>query len=1087
MENFRLVREKLEAFIRKYYFNLILKGALLFLATGLLYFLLTVSLEYFLWLGVTGRTILFWSFIAVQVILLIVFVGLPLFKLLKLSEGINQFQASQIIGKHFPEVNDKLTNLLQLEKDSRKSDLLFASIEQRSKQLYPIPFLNAIDLKKNRYYLRYVLFPVLIIAGLIVAGKAELITGSFHRIADYNTAYEKPAPFSFIVQNNELKVREDESFLLQVKIVGDYFPENVQIETEGNTGFMKQNSPGVFEYKFDNLKEDTEFHLNSNNIRSQTYNIAIVKVPRLLELQISLDYPSYTGVSDETISGTGNLTVPEGTRVKWNFSTRNTSEVWFRIGDSLQRIPIKAENAALQKTLSTNLEYSVSTSNAAVQDFEQLQYAIEVVKDEFPEIDVMSRTDSLDADIQYFKGSVSDDYGLIKLELVYAIDANSEELMTVPIPVSKVNFDEFVYTFPGNIALEEGQSYTYFFRVYDNDGFNGAKSARSSEYTFRKKTSEEIENEQLQQQSETIKDLGQELQEFDKSEDELEELSRLEKENEELNYNEKKKLEEFLKRQERQNEMMKNYSEKLKESFDKNAEENDSKMNKELSRRMEENEERLQQNEELLKELEKYSEKIDKEDLGEKLDELSKKNKNSKRSLEQLLELTKRYYVEEKKQKLARDLEKLAEEQEELSKESDNSSEKQEELNEKFRDFQEEMDGLEKENKDLKKPQELGREKVDEESIKQEQENAKQDLQNNVNSEAKKKQEKAAEKMKEMSAKMQQMAMQQDMQQLEVDADVLRQILDNLIVFSFEQEDLLDVFKQIDQANPRYAGSLKKQSELRENFNHIDDSLYTLALRNPMINEKITEKLTDVNFDLEKSIDRLSDNQVPQGTSSQQYVVTGANDLANLLDGILGSMQEMMANPQSGSGEGENEFQLQDIIEQQQKLQDKMQEGMESKPGEIEKESTERGQEGQESGEGENGKIYEIFKEQQMLRMQMEKMLQENGIDPNASPTKEMEEIEEDLLDKGMSPETMKRMEQLQYELIKFDKAVKLQGQDEKRRSETNVNHYRNSLNGQLDRAKEYFNSTEILNRQILPLRQIYRQKVKDYFGKGRD
>jgi hypothetical protein len=86
-----------------------------------------------------------------------------------------------------------------------------------------------------------------------------------------------------------------------------------------------------------------------------------------------------------------------------------------------------------------------------------------------------------------------------------------------------------------------------------------------------------------------------------------------------------------------------------------------------------------------------------------------------------------------------------------------------------------------------------------------------------------------------------------------------------------------------------------------------------------------------------------------------------------------------------------------------------------------------------------------------------------------------------------MDPQSLKRMQQLQYDLLKFEKAKQLQGEDDKRRSETNSNEYKNPLKDQIDRAKEYFNSTEILNRQALPLRQIYKDKVREYFGKGRD
>ncbi|MBT8296465.1 MAG: hypothetical protein KJO51_08615, partial [Gramella sp.] len=401
MENFGLVQQKLEAFIRKYYVNLILKGSILFVAIGLLYFLLMVSLEYFFWLSSTGRSILFWFFILLEILQRLIFVLIRLFKILKISGGIDQFQASEIIGFHFPEVSDKLTNLLQLKNDKNRSDLLIASIDQRSKELTPIPFSKAIDLKDNKRFLPYVIFPVIIVLALIIAGKSEVITKSFNRISNYNTAYVKPAPFSFVILNDELKAREGENFKFQVRTVGDFNPESVQLLMEGNETFMKQTAPGIFEYTFSDLSEDLNFKLLANEVGSPQYILKVIKVPKLLNFEMELDYPSYTGLNDENISGTGNVTIPEGTVIKWNFLTRNTKTINFKTPDTLLEIKVKDGKTSLSKQLRGNLPYSVSSSNDLVNDFENLEYSVKVIKDEFPEIKIVSEKDSLNSDIQY--------------------------------------------------------------------------------------------------------------------------------------------------------------------------------------------------------------------------------------------------------------------------------------------------------------------------------------------------------------------------------------------------------------------------------------------------------------------------------------------------------------------------------------------------------------------------------------------------------------------------------------------------------------------------------------------------------------
>ena len=124
LNNFKTIQSKLEKFIRKYYTNELIKGIILFFSIGLLYLLITLLIEHFLWLNPTGRTILFWLFVIVEVVLFTNFIAIPLSKLLKLQKGINFEKASRIIGEHFPEVNDKLLNVLQLNESQSQSELL---------------------------------------------------------------------------------------------------------------------------------------------------------------------------------------------------------------------------------------------------------------------------------------------------------------------------------------------------------------------------------------------------------------------------------------------------------------------------------------------------------------------------------------------------------------------------------------------------------------------------------------------------------------------------------------------------------------------------------------------------------------------------------------------------------------------------------------------------------------------------------------------------------------------------------------------------------------------------------------------------
>ena len=95
----------------------------------------------------------------------------PLKALYRIERNFSKEEAAKIIGKHFTEVEDKLLNLLQLSSLSNsQNELINASIQQKSKQLTPIPFLKAIDFSENKQHLKYAIVPVSILLLLFFSG-----------------------------------------------------------------------------------------------------------------------------------------------------------------------------------------------------------------------------------------------------------------------------------------------------------------------------------------------------------------------------------------------------------------------------------------------------------------------------------------------------------------------------------------------------------------------------------------------------------------------------------------------------------------------------------------------------------------------------------------------------------------------------------------------------------------------------------------------------------------------------------------------------------------------------------------------------
>ena len=1121
MEGYQIITEKLRHFTRKYYRSELLKGSILFFSLGCIYFFITLFIESFLWLQPLARTALFWTFIIVETYLSVQFILKPILKLIGLQKGISFQESSRIIGNHFPEIQDKLLNILQLKEDPNPSDLLLASIAQKAAEIQPIPFINAVDLTKNKKYLKYAIVPIVIGVITVFSGSTAALTQSFDRVVNHRTAFTPPAPFAFYIANDSLKVIQGNPFTLRIQTKGTARPEEVKIVFQQQEYVLKKQNETTFTHMFSQVETPLTFYLKANGVQSSNHSLEVVKTPTILNVFMELNYPNYLGRKNEIIQNTGNHVLPEGTQVQWNVKAATTDTVSFITKAKRNSFtPISKMDFVFTKQIVKPISYTITSSNTPLKDYEQLEFSLDIVKDEFPAIHVVTNIDSISRGPAQFAGQISDDYGLQKLQLVYYEKENPANKQILDFTISNENIQSFYYQFPEDFSLQTGVNYELFFQVFDNDGFNGSKKTKSETYQYRQKTVIEIEEELLLEQKNTLNNLEKSLSENQNQQQELVKIQQEIQRKKKGSWNDQKKVQTFLKRQQEYKKRIQRQTEKLQENLsEKKAQSEALQEKKEVLKNRIHELKKLDKQQKLLDEIAKIAEKLNKEDFLRKAKELAQQNKQQERSLERTLELVKRFYVEQKAMQIANKLEALSKNQEALAKKKDSVLLKQTAIKTAFEAINKELDTLAKDNQNLKEPLELPDTEDEKEAIKEALQKSEEKLSKKTPAAAEKSQQKAAQKMKEMSAKMQQAMMDMEMDSMEENLDDLRKILENLVTFSFKQEQLINRFDEISTAHPSFGSSLKKQNELRTYFEHIDDSLYVLSMRLPKISTKIQDDLSSAHYNLAQTLENFSENRFTDGVSNQRYVMTATNNLADYLSNMLTNIKKSMSM-KLGKGKGAGVgFSLPDIIKKQGALSEKMKEGMKkgAKPGENQgkegaKKPGEKGSPGEKGDKGKTGKagendtkgnnsssgsqsedldgaLYQIFKEQQLLRQQLEEAIKENeGSAPNGNLSakkvlKTMEQLENEILANGFNSQTLQKMQQLAYELLKLDKAALEQGRENKRKSSVNRALMKSNKKKELEFKKLFYNQTEILNRQSLPLQQNFKKKVREYFS----
>jgi hypothetical protein len=1105
-ESFDILLGKIEVFIRKYYKNQLLKGLILGLGITTLFFLLSSLTEYFGEYNSSIRTFLFYLNALLILGVFLKFIIVPLAGLFKLGKRISHENAAEIIGNHFTEVRDKLINTLQLkqklETDSENTALLLAGIDQKIAEIKPVPFTSAIDLKANLKHLRYAGIPLIVILFLLIAAP-EVITESSKRIIAYNQAFDPVAPFQFSVISKDLKVAALEDFMLDVQVSGSELPKEVYIEVEGTRFLCTPEGKRNFNYQFKNVKQNIPFRLYADGFYSKPYELISLPNPVLVGFDVYLDYPAYTGMADEMIKNSGNINIPQGTTVKWVFKTDDTRELAINFDHGIEKLTLSGDGSGEYSRQFLNGEqYSIKTSNEFLQGKNQMQYAVSVKADEYPSISVEEEKDSLLGNQFLFKGKVEDDYGISSLKFMLK-KPNEAKAIGTAIPFNQSYASSFFF-WEADFSMYElkpGDEIEYWFEVWDNDGVNGSKSSRTQKRVYRNPSEDELKQMRDAQTNSIKTDLTETIKDAKKLQKELDELNRKLLEKKEMNWQDKNKAKELLDKQKQLEAEIKNLQQEIKQNNDIFSKEKDDQM-LEKQRQIEELLDQVLSDEmkEKLKQLEEMMKNLDKNQLREEMQKLKQDNKDVEKELDRTLELFKQMELEQKMKDAIDKLDDLQKKQDELADKSlkkdesqDNLKKQQDSLNKAFDALQKDLDDIEKKNQDLENPMEMEKTDQKEQEIEQEMKNSSDQLQKKNGGKASKSQKSASQKMQQMKEQMEQQMQENESESLEEDVSKIREILENLVQLSFDQERLMKQLGKTSPTNPLYVKITAEQKRLKDVAYAIEDSLFALSKRVEEIQSIVNREIGKVNNELDRTIEFLAERQTAQANGRQQMAMTSINNLALLLSEVSDQMQQQLAqqqqqqkqgngsckkpgnNKKPGSGKpsvGAMRQMQQQLNEQLEKMKSEM-----GKPG--------KGKDGKSGSE----QLAKMAAQQEMLRNQLQKIMNEMLRDGDGGNTgnlksimNKMEQTETDIVNKNISQETLKRQQEIMTRLLEAERAEQERDQDDKRESNENNMDFKRNQKEFEQYMKQINSETESLKTISPQMKPYYKYLVKEYF-----
>lgn len=1012
------LKQKLNAYIRAFYGQRVLRGLIFWVGLSLVSYLLLSLVEYLGRFPSAVRAVFFWSYLALFLSWLSIFVVLPLLRMLKVVKGLDYQSAATDIGRKLPGFDHKILDALSLDLAAENKELLEAALDQKLAQFRDVDFKALLPWQDLKRLSLLFLIPLVIIGALSQWEAGRDILYSSERLVYYNEDFLPPAPFDFILPDNQ-EVIYGEDVLLEISLRGSQIPNSIKAAANGVELFPVKTGPGTWTLKLEQLKEATQLHFQAMEYKSRYVEIDIIQRPSIAGLSLRVTPPRYTGIKEELTTLSGVHRFPEGSAVSMQLlNGTNLEEAALVLKDAV--IPFEADQANF--ILDETLDFGLRIANAKVNTQLYQGSRIIAIKDQRPEIEV-TNLDTSSSTESLISIAFADDYGIIKLERILHLDQKDIN-QTIRRSANGRVTDRLVL----DSVMKEAKNLSVSYRVWDNDGINGSKSSQTERIALSLLSAEDNLSKQindLQSQSSFSEERSKDQKKLDEK---LSALQRDMVDQKRLDWNTKQDLKEQLDELNKQRKQSIEKRKELKENLEKLEE--DSQQAKELEKRLDEmnkEEDRLRALEEEIREL---MEQLNMNELKQKLEELQQENQEQMRRDERMDDLLEDLLFQRDLLKEAERLDKLSKFLEEQSQKEESDLAKTEQNQKDLQEAIEKLEDLAKENSQLQElmnSEEFSEQKEKAENSLNE---AKEQKQNKQSDQANQSEKNASESTQEMSESLTAMMMQMQSQALQMNMETIRRILENLKQFSKDVEASGLAIGDLGKEDPRYRFLLTEQSRLLAGAQVIEDSLVVLAAKAPQVQEKVFKELRKMMQSLELGRGRLQEQDKVQASVQHQYSMMAANELALLLDNSLQNMMSMMAMQQKGNqncekpgGAKPKPGQMSEKLSQMGEMVQKLQKG--SKEG--------QGKEGQGSRE-----MAKIMSEQEALRQMIKDAESEqegaggNGDKDTDKLLEELDRLEDDLLDRDFDA-YQERMKRIETRMLEHEKALEERQQKEER------------------------------------------------------
>jgi hypothetical protein len=393
-----------------------------------------------------------------------------------LRRGPSNARLARFIEEHASSLDDRLVtavDVLDSDRARSRSTLagpMLADAAARARNINLDTILPAEELRRSGFQAAA--------AALLLVVVAAVASGPAREAWDAASFVLFPLRAVLEVRPGHARLEAGRPLSIEARLVGSRAPVSAHVEVADGEHWrsvaMTRDPAGTYRLKLESITAPFLYRVAAGTLISQTFAVTVARAPRVTRIDLDYTYPSRLGLKPRSELDGGDIYAPSGTDVRLRIHT-DREVASGRV--SLSNEPARSLTNESPTSWSATLRIVADTTyRIALVDREGLanpgdtEYFVRVLENRPPEVHItrpagdrsVTRLEEVDIEAQ-----AEDDYGVERLELVYALRGGAEKVVTLNVPPGARSVAARHTLYLEDLDVQPGDFVSYYVRARD--------------------------------------------------------------------------------------------------------------------------------------------------------------------------------------------------------------------------------------------------------------------------------------------------------------------------------------------------------------------------------------------------------------------------------------------------------------------------------------------------------------------------------------------------------------------------------------------------------------------------------------------